>query len=454
MQLFFRRQIGLLILLAVMGSYVTTVNAIGLLDAYESALMHDPTFRAAIHENEAGQQAIAIGRAGLLPTLSITHLQSFSRGRQRNDDPRTPNPIENNNQALSFNSEVTTLTLRQPLLNMEAVANYDQSHARANSSQAKLIGQSHQLIVRLVEAYVKTLLAQDRLYLAKAQDKALEELKIVNQNMLKRGEGTHTDVLETQSRHALAQAQVIEAQDEFDTAKLALSAMVGQDVATLDVLSSHFKVQPLYPADFESWHEMALESNAELLTQRHMVASSKLEIQKSRAGHAPRVDLVASLNRNNAASFLFPDRDATFGTIGVEVNLPLYAGGRVMATTDQAQANHARAGAEFDAIRDRVLVELRKQFQLAQSSIKRIDSLELAVDSALLLVQATDKSIKGGVRINLDLLDAQRQLFSAQVNLAEAKYNYLLAYLRLRLAAGTLALDDLEKVATYFVAKN
>ena len=438
-----------------MGSYVTTANAIGLLDAYESALMHDPTFRAAIHENEAGQQAIAIGRAGLLPTLSITHLQSITRGTQTNS---ITNPITNSTSRdktdLSFNSEVTTLTLRQPLLNMEAVANYDQSHARANSSQAKLIGQSHQLIVRLVEAYVKTLLAQDRLYLAKAQDKALEELKIVNQNMLKRGEGTHTDVLETQSRHALAQAQVIEAQDEFDTAKLALSAMVGQDVATLDVLSSHFKVQPLYPADFESWHEMALESNAELLTQRHMVASSKLEIQKSRAGHAPRVDLVASLNRNNAASFLFPDRDATFGTIGVEVNLPLYAGGRVMATTDQAQANHARAGAEFDAIRDRVLVELRKQFQLAQSSIKRIDSLELAVDSALLLVQATDKSIKGGVRINLDLLDAQRQLFSAQVNLAEAKYNYLLAYLRLRLAAGTLALDDLEKVATYFVAKN
>lgn len=264
-----------------MAGQVFTANAIGLLDAYESALMHDPTFRAAIHENEAGQQVIAIGRAGLLPTLSITHLQSISRGTQTNS---TLNPITNSTTRdktdLSFNSEVTTLTLRQPLLNMEAVANYDQSHARANSSQAKLIGQSHQLVVRLVEAYVKTLLAQDRLFLAKAQDKALEELKIVNQNMLKRGEGTHTDVLETQSRHALAQAQVIEAQDEFDTAKLALSAMIGQDVATLDVLSSHFKVQLLYPADFESWQEMALERNAELLTQRHMVTSSKLEIQK------------------------------------------------------------------------------------------------------------------------------------------------------------------------------
>lgn len=417
----------------------------GLLEAYEAALMNDPTFRAAIHENEAGQQAIALGRAGLLPTLSITHLQSWSRGTQSTGNAPS--------SSLNFNSEVTTLTLRQPLLNMEAVAAYDQGHARANSSQAKFLGQSYELIVRLVEVYVKTLLAQDRLNLAKAQHNALEELKQVNENMLKRGEGTQTDLLETLSRHALAQAQVIEAQDELDVARLALEAIVGQKVMQLDSLAGTFKAQPIHPSDFESWREMALERNAELVTQRHIVTSSQLEVKKSYAGHAPRVDLVASLNRQNSASFLFPNRDATFASVGVEVNFPLYAGGRVVATANQAQANKARAEADLDAMSDKVLVELRKQYQLLQSSIKRIESLELAVDSALLLVQATEKSIKGGIRINLDLLDAQSQLFSAQVNLAEARYNYLLAFLRLRLAAGTLILDDLEKVAIHFVAK-
>lgn len=418
----------------------------GLLEAYEAALMNDPTFRSAIHENEAGQQAIALGRAGLLPTLSITHLQSWSRGTQSTGNVPS--------SSLNFNSEVTTLTLRQPLFNMEAVAGYDQGYARANSSQSKLVSQSHQLIVRLVDAYAKTLLAQDRLNLAKAQYNALEELKHVNENMLKRGEGTQTDLIETESRHALAEAQVIEAQDELEVAQLALEAIVGKKVTQLASLAGDFEVQPIYPADFESWREIALERNAELASQRHLVTSSQLEVKKSRAGHAPRVDLVASLNRQNSASFLFPNRDAEFGTIGVEVNLPLYAGGRVVATTNQAQANKARAESELDALSDRVLVELRKQYQLLQSSIKRIKSLDLAVDSALLLVQATEKSIKGGVRINLDLLNAQSQLFSAQVNLAEARYNYLIAYLRLRLAAGTLVIDDLEKVATYFVARN
>lgn len=422
----------------------------GLLEAYESAMMNDPTFRAAIHENEAGQQAIALGRAGLLPSLTITHLQGLSRGTQKTPDN---NPLTPDRTSLHFNSEVTTLTLRQPLLNMEALAGYDQGHARANSSQAKFLGQSYELIVRLVEAYVKTLLAQDRFFLANAQLKALDELKLVNENMLRRGEGTRTDVLETQSRHALAQAQVIEAQDELDVARLALEAIVGQEVAQLDSLSGTFKAQPIHPPDFESWRQMALERNAEIVTQRHVVTTNQLEVKKSLAGHAPRVDLVASLNRQNSASFLFPDRDATFASVGVEVNLPLYAGGRVVATTNQAQANKARAEADLDAMSDKVLVELRRQFQLLQSSIKRIESLELAVDSALLLVQATEKSIKGGVRINLDLLDAQSQLFSAQVNLAEARYSYLLSYLKLRLAAGSLLLEDLEKVASYFVAK-
>jgi protease secretion system outer membrane protein len=427
------------------------IQAIGLLEAYEAALRNDPTFRSAIHENEAGQQAIALGRAGLLPTLSVTHMQGMSRGTQKIDDNNRLTPDKSD---LDFNSQVTTLTLRQPLLNMEAAAAYNQGYARANSSQAKFMGQSYELVVRLVEAYAKTLLAQDRLSLAKAQNNALEELKRVNENMLKRGEGTQTDVLETQSRHALSEAQVIETQDELDVARLALEKIVGHEVAQLDSLSSSFKAQPIHPPDFESWREMALERNAELVTQRHIVTSSQLDVKKSRAGHTPRVDLVASLNKQNSASFIVPNRDATFASVGVEVSLPLYAGGRVVATTHQAQANHARAQADLDAMSDKVLVELRRQYQLLQSSIKRIESLELAVNSAFLLVQATEKSIQGGIRINLDLLDAQSQLFSAQVDLAEARYNYLLAYLRLRLVAGTLILDDLEKVATYFVAKN
>ncbi len=420
---------------------VSSVHALSLLDAYEAALENDPTFRAATHANDAEQQNEKIGLAGLLPNLSITHNQSENTGNLTQGGTTGP---------LNFNSQVSTLSLRQPLLNMEAVASYRQGQAQANLGRARFTGQSQELLIRLTEAYFDTLLAQHQLGLAQTQLHSLAELKLVNEQMLIKGQGTTTDVLETQSRHALAQARIIEAQDELDVARLKLESIVGTEATQLHDLSEFFKADAIHLPGLEDWRTLALDRNAELVTQRHALRSGKEEIRKSFAGHAPRVDLVASISRNKSASFVTFDRTAEIASIGVEVSLPLFAGGRVVATTDQAKANYARAEAELDATVDAVLVELRKQHQLVLSSVKRIESLELAVKSAKLLVHATEKSIRGGIRINLDLLDAQKQLFNSQVELAEAKYNFLLAYLRLNFTAGTLVLEDLRRIAAYF----
>ncbi len=429
------------------------VHALSLLEAYEAALEHDPTYRSAFYENEAGQQAEAIGLASLLPNLTITHNQSKSAGTisgQNVNNQGLPTGTSFSNPA-HFDSQISSLTLRQPLINLEAVAGYRIGKAQAESSRAKFTGRSQQLVVRLVEAYVETLLAQEHVRLSETQLASLEELKRVNERMLLKGEGTTTDVLETQSKHAIAQAHVIEAKDELETAQLKLEAIVGRKIDRLEGLSDMFSSRSIQLQDYDNWYALALERNAELATQRHMVVSGKEEIKKSYAGHAPRVDLVASLSKNNRGSFITRNQDAELGTIGIEVNFPLYAGGRVNALTAQAKANHARAEADLDAITDKILVELRKQYNLLQSGIKRIESLELAVKSAELLVDATQKSIRGGIRINLNLLDAQQQLHTARRDLVEARYNYLLAYLRLQLAAGTLVLEDLRNVASYFI---
>ena len=433
--------------MAVISLFVTNhAHALSLLDAYESAVENDPTFRAAIHENEAGQQAKEIGLAGLLPNLSITHNQSKSTGTQQFSGVNAAN-----SGALNFNSEVSTLALRQPIINMEAVASYRQGISQAKTSDARFTGHSQLLMLRLVEAYIETLQAQDNLKLIEAQRDTFEERKRINEQMLKRGEGTTTDVLETQSKYALALAQVIEATDELEVSRMKLAAIVGRDTKQLSRLSNNFRTQALHILPYDSWQTLALDHNAELLTQRYNVVSGREEIKKSHSGHAPRVDLVASLSRNKAASFITADRDVRLATIGVEVNIPLYAGGRVNAITSQARANLARTEAELDAMIDKILVELRKQYKLVSSSARRIESLEFAVESAELLVHATQKSIQGGIRINLDLLDAQQQLFSVQGDLSQARYSYLLAYLRLKQAAGTLALEDLQNISAYFV---
>lgn len=440
----------ILVLAGFLLSPISYGHAMSLLEAYEAALQHDPTYRSAYHENEAGQQAEAIGLASLLPNLSLTHNQSRSAGTITGPQQVAPGRVSEVSDNTHFDSQISALTLRQPLINLEAVASYRIGKAQADSSRAKFTGRSQQLVVRLVEAYVETLLAQDHVKLSEAQLTSLEELKRVNERMLIKGEGTTTDVLETQSKHAIAQARVIEANDELEGARLKLEAIIGQKINQLDRLSDAFNTRAIQLQDYDSWYALALERNAELVTQRHAVTSGKEEIRKSFAGHTPRVDLVASLSKNNRGSFITRSQDAELATIGVEVNFPLYAGGRVNALTAQAKANHARAEADLDAITDKVLVELKKQHNLLRSGVKKIESLELAVKSAELLVEATEKSIRGGIRINLNLLDAQQQLYTAQRDLSRARFDYLLAYLRLQLAAGTLVLDDLRNIASYF----
>lgn len=267
------RKITVLILTAVLSG---PAQALSLLDAYEAALAHDPTYRSAIHESEAGEQNEIITRASLLPNLTITHTDSKSIGTNSQGTANPANPRE-----LNFHSQVSALTLRQPIINMEAVAGYRQGQAQTNSSRARFTGQSQQLIVRLVEVYFETLLAQHRLKLAQAQLDSLTELKRVNENMLLKGEGTTTDVLETQSRHALAQAQLIEAQDELYVAQLRLESIIGREATQLHHLSDIFRADTVFLPDFEDWRALALDRNAELVTQRHIVQSGKEEIRRS-----------------------------------------------------------------------------------------------------------------------------------------------------------------------------
>ena len=130
--------------------------------------------------------------------------------------------------------------------------------------------------------------------------------------------------------------------------------------------------------------------------------------------------------------------------------MPIYSGGAVSASTRQAAASYGRAQAELDSLTNQTLVELRKAHSLVTSSGRKIDALIKAVESGKLLMTATEQSIKGGVRINLDLLNAQQQLFTSQRDLAQARYTYLVGLMRLRAAAGTLENDAIREIAAYF----
>lgn len=421
------------------------VQALTLWQAYEAALQHDPTFISAKYEKEVGQEYRNIGRSSLLPVLSA----SYSQYKNRADDitQTSLGPVASHPE---YTSKSAVVNLRQPVINFDSLARYRQGLAQTELSDATFASRKHELMLRVLSAYVDVLFAQDQLTLATAQRDTLAEHRRLNDRIYAKGEGTRTDMLETQAKLDVAEAQMLDARDNVASTKNALAALIGAPVNSVDGLHKNFRVQVLQPADFDGWRALALGKNPELLAQNRSIEVAAQEIKKSRAGHAPRLDFVASFSKGESESLTTNNRDQTVRSVGVQLNIPLYSGGYVNAVSRQAVAGHEKAKADLNVRTDRIMQELRKQFNLVQSSAARIDALQKAVDSGRLLVQATQQSIKGGVRINLDLLNARQQFYTTQRDLAQAKYNYLHGWLRLRAAAGVLEADDMRQLSAYF----
>lgn len=421
-------------------------GAVTFTEAYQAALRNDPTYRMNYYENEYAKENVVIGRAGLLPNIGATYQASRNRVDLNGQDflgrPTLTHP--------EYISRSAAVQLRQPLLNLEEIAHYRQSMVQAEASEAQYRTRGGEVVLRVAGAYLDALLSSDALALAQAQrDMYIEQAK-VNQRLFEKGEGTRTDMLETQARLDQAEAQVLEAQDTLATSRNALAVVIGMEPGVLQPLAPTFRFLPLSPAGFDDWKAIALANNPDLASARLMVEAARLEVQKARARHAPRIDLVATYSKNDAETVNTYNQNSVNRAIGVQVNVPLYAGGQISAMARQAVDGYERARADLQARTDRVVIELRKAHSMTVSSVARIAALDKAVASAQLLIKATEQSIKGGVRINLDLLNAQQQLTGSQRDLAQARYGYLVAQLRLRAAAGTLSAADVGEVARYF----
>ncbi len=423
-----------------------SVQAIGLLQAYNEALRNDPTYRAAIYDRQAGQEYKVLGRANLLPNLSASYSNSQNRATVSG-----PGAFGQPTTALDiYKSTTSEVLLRQPLLNLDGLARYRQGIAQTNYSDAQFSAHQQELITRLVAAYANAKYAEDRLALAVAQKDTYAEQERMNKRMFEKGEGAITDVLETQARSQLADAELLEAQDSVADARNALAVIVGHEVNSLDALRDDFRVKPMQPSRYDEWKQIALEQNPDILAQKQAVEAARQDVARNMAGHAPRLDLVASIDDNESQVIYMLNQKIKSTTVGIQLNVPLYSGGQVNSATRQAESNREKARADLESKTNQVLSDLRKNYNLALSSALRIDALVKTLDSARLLVEATKKSVMGGLRTNLDVLNAQQQVYVVKRDLAQARYGYMQYYLLLRQAAGIVGESDVKDMATYF----
>ncbi len=412
---------------------------------YEAALRHDPQYRSALHEREAGLQNRALGRSAVLPQAQY----SYNRSDNRADRSifNSTGQVTTQDQ-LNYRSLYSGVSVRQPLYSREAWARYQQGQLQADYAQAQFESREREVLVRLVEAYCNLWYAKDQIDLLEVQQQTLaEQLQSVSQQ-LEKGEASRTDLLEAQARSDLLQASRLEAEHALKLAQRALLAMVGpeqRDLVVFGAKPATFNFSPtVLQKNLVEWEARVKERNADLRAQQLAVEIARQEYLKAQSGHLPRADLVASYAKSESENVNLVNQSYLTRSVGAQITIPLYAGGATEASVSQAAASRARAEAELDNQTEKVMVELHKHYlAIGQVESKR-QALLKALVSANDLVQASRKSVLGGVRTTLDVLQAVQQVAQLQRDLLQTEYSGLISYCRLRWLAGDLSPVDLN----------
>lgn len=429
---------------------VQPVMALDLMQSYELALRNDPIYRSATKDYEAGSENNSIGRAAILPKIGAAYNQNANRatqwGAQYTGGPQT-------STNWSYPSNYSYVQLTQPLFSLDAFARWRQGAAQADFSQSKFIFNTQDMLIRVAQAYTDLLFAMDQYQFQVAERDAFLEQWNVAKKLNKGGEASMTDMLEAEASYQVSEAKVIDTKDAIENAKRKLDSITGENIkntAEVVKLSPGFRFINMPNLKFEDWKEKALASNAELKAAEHNVEIAKQEYRKNHGAHYPVVNLIGALTTQQSNTVTSINNTTNQSYLGVQVNLPIFSGGEINARSSQAYANYEKAQADYDVTKDKLVTELRKQYDFVVSGKQKVQALTSAQESATQLVKAMRKSVMAGERINVDVLLAEKGLFNTRRDLAQTKYNYLVAYLKLNQLGGSLEVDDFQKVAVYF----
>jgi len=419
--------------------------AADLMQVYRDALEFDAQFASAKAAWEAGQEKGPQGLAGLLPVIAGSASTTW------NDTEFQRRTVGAAKVDTQYNSNGYQLTLTQPLFRWQNFEQYRQGKLGVVQADAVFAQAKQDLILRASQAYFEVLLAQDSLSLAQAQKTAIaEQLEAAKRNF-EVGTATITDTHEAQARYDLATAQELSAQNELEIKRQTLRQVIGKVPETLSPLRAQVQLQRPQPDDMGKWVEAAESGSPLVQAQEAALEIADKEINKQRAGHLPTLDLVATRGRSSATGGLIggvvaPGSDTHTSTVGVQLNLPIFAGGAVMSKDREAVALREKARADLDNTRRTAALGARQAYLGVTNGMAQVRAYEQALVSSQSALDSNKLGYEVGVRINIDVLNAQQQLYSTRRDLAKARYDTLLAQLKLKAAAGSLGEDDVQAI--------
>jgi len=418
-----------------------SVQADDLLSLLLDAQISNPNLLSAAAGNVVGQAGKDIALGQLLPNLSLSgSMTQNSADRQTGNTPK---------EHFGYGSQSYNLSLRQPIFRKYNLALYDQSRAQSEAAEADFKLASNALAVSLTEAYMNALYADDQLSLLEAQRASTAAQLEAAKKAQAVGSGTRIDVDDAQAKYDLILAQVSEAKNQQQHTRRQLGAYVNReirDLAGLDV--NKFSPLPPQPLNVDDWLTAANAHSPSYLAQQAQLKAAGFEVDKAQAGHFPALDLVANIGSasNDSLSSLSSSGDSTYDTrsLGVQLTIPLFAGGQVNATVRQAKAREEQQRQRTEDARRNLMVETRREYDNLTQGIETIRALEKAELSGQKSIASAKKGITAGVRTMLDVLQAEQAYFNAKKNLAQARYRYLISDLKLKALAGRLTVGDVE----------
>ncbi len=420
-------------IVAVLG-FSAVARAADLVDVYQLATHNDPQVRAAEALRFADLEAKSQSRAQLLPF--VTFDAAYDRIYDRPDGGSNSD----------YNVSTLSLTLVQPIYHREYFAQLRQADAIVGRADAEYSAAQQALMVRSAQAYFNVLAAQDVLEFARAEKDSIGRQLEQAKQRFDVGLIAITDVHVAQAAYDLATAREIEAANQRQSADEALFELTGEFIEEVDPLTREIPLVSPAPADVNEWVGTALEQNFTLLAARFNAEFAEEAVSVQRSGHYPSLDLVANVARNDVGSGAFNQRDGENAAIGLRLTVPLYQGGAVNSRSRQAGFELGIAREQLEAQRRATLRQTRDAYNAVTAAVNRVNALAQARVSARSALDATEAGMEVGTRTAVEVLTARTDLFRAESDYAQARYDYILNILLLKQAAGSLSRVDLEEI--------
>lgn len=428
-----------------MTMFVSTASfAENLVQVYNLALKSDPQLLAEAYSRQAVGELDAQALAGFLPELEL----SANNGRVWQDTS-----AQSFGGKRDYGNHGYTLNLTQPLYRRQNFVQRAQADIAIESAAANYQLVEQELIVRVAERYFDLLAKQDDVTFAVTEREAIAHQLDQTQQRFDVGLATITDVAESQAAYDLANASAISAENELANSQERLRETSGSYINNLATLQIDSPLVSPNPEDINQWSETALSQNPAILVARTAVEDAHQAIELQKTGHYPTLDIVGQKSYSSQSDSTFGGSSKTHQeSISLQFNLPIYAGGSVRSKTRAAEYRLQQAMQNEEQQRRQVQRQSRESYNGVLSEISRVKALKQAVVSNEKALESTEAGYEVGTRTTVDVLNVRRDLFKARRDYAQSRYDYILNTLRLKQAAGTVTVDDINQINKWLVS--